>query len=154
LSNNPRASLQRVKAPQQGAKLPNVIQGAWIGRRALARSGATAWAVDTSSNEHGLGIYHEHIFFTDGQTPSNIGYGPDGPFQDTLTGYTKVGGDYDDQIMRQAVEATPVPGGYGLFSCNCQDYVNEVLANYNKISSRILGTRINKTTVPLEIEMT
>lgn len=147
------ASLQRATPPGPGAKPPNVIQRAWVGRRALARSGATAWGVDSTSNQKGLGFYHEHIFFTDGQKPSNIGFTTTGLFEDSPQGYTKVGGDYDDQIMRVAVEETDKPTDYKFLSCNCQDYVNNVLANYNKISARIFGRVVDKTTVPEEIEM-
>ena len=96
-----------------------------------------------------LGIFHEHIFFDDG---SNIGYSGDGLFDEPKSSnYTCKEQKYDDEKMKKAVEKVknepdsllfPNNGkkqygdhNYGVFVNNCQDFVTEVLSEYNKINA-------------------
>ena len=78
---------------------------------------------------------HRHIFFDDG---TNIGWGPDGFFcdEDPSDGYTMKGSNYDDDLLRKAVDNVK-PGwggrGYSGLSHNCQDFVEAVLNEYERL---------------------
>jgi len=97
-----------------------------------------------------MGAFHEHIFFEDGMSPSNIGYGDKGIFtetaQSTIDLYDCLPDHYDDVIMRQAVQKAIgtglytaenyfLPGNGGLIpglnqGPNCQNFVDRVLGEY------------------------
>ncbi|MDM2856880.1 RHS repeat-associated core domain-containing protein, partial [Citrobacter sp. Cpo071] len=96
-----------------------------------------------------LGIFHAHIFFDDG---TNIGYGGDsGVFSEPKTNdYTCNKEKYNDEIMKKAVDIVKnepdnllFPKGskqyendnYGFIVNNCQDFVSDVLDEYNNIES-------------------
>jgi hypothetical protein len=80
-------------------------------------------------------MYHKHIFFEDGLTPPNIGHmGKAGLGQDSghnENEYTHTRNSLNDPRMRQAVADVGDPGPYGLFTNNCQDYVEHVLDSYD-----------------------
>ncbi len=125
----------RARATGHGA-----IQRAYIARRPL---GGKPGSVSTAENPGNLGTYHEHLFFEDGQEPSNIGFFGDGRVRPdepaNLRFYTRLGGPmgavYDDGAMRKAVREVR-PCDYGLLSNNCQDWMSRVLARYNEIVKR------------------
>ena len=77
---------------------------------------------------------HRHIFFDDG---SNIGWGQDGfTCSETEDGYTFKRKRYDDTLLKQAVERVNPKWRQkaynGLFH-NCQDFVDAVLEEYEKL---------------------
>jgi len=85
--------------------------------------------------------FHEHIYFEDGEKPSNAGYFDDGVRQDKSSSLPHMyGPHYDDTIMRAAVDnvkgsgnwnkARTPNGGYNFFFHNCQDFVDAVLKEY------------------------
>ncbi|MGB7801899.1 RHS repeat-associated core domain-containing protein, partial [Buttiauxella sp.] len=91
-----------------------------------------------------LGLFHEHIFFDDG---TDIGYGADhGLFSEPKTNeYICKKNKYDDERMKKAVEMIenkpdnelfPNKGkqysdnNYGFILNNCQDFVSDVLNEY------------------------
>ena len=82
-------------------------------------------------------FHHRHIFFEDGGTPANIGFmGPVGLQPDTpanIGRYRTVQAGLDDAKMRTAVAANSPPGGYNLFTNNCQHWVRRVLNTYNTL---------------------
>jgi len=49
--------------------------------------------------------------------------------------YAVVRADLDDALMRRAVEEVGDPGDYTLLSNNCQAYVQNVLAVYDRLAS-------------------
>jgi len=77
---------------------------------------------------------HSHIFFDDG---SNIGWGPEGFFcEGSDDGYKYKGTDYNDDLMKKAVDR--VKGdwqntNYNGLTHNCQDFVDAVLKEYEKL---------------------
>ena len=77
---------------------------------------------------------HRHIFFDDG---TNIGWGADGFFCEKDTSdYTMKGGNYNDDLMRKAVNNVKADWSKrkynGIFH-NCQDFVDAVLDEYDKL---------------------
>jgi RHS repeat-associated protein len=81
-----------------------------------------------------LGTYnvaHEQLFFEDGLSPPNLGYGPNGLFTELMPiGYTRSSSGYDDCIMRIAVGSTPLPPSYNFFCRNCQNWAADVRGQY------------------------
>ena len=78
---------------------------------------------------------HRHIFFDDG---TNIGWGPDGFFcdEDPSKDYTMKGSNYNDDLMRKAVNNVRADWSkrdYNGLSHNCQDFVDAVLDEYDKL---------------------
>jgi hypothetical protein len=116
------------------------IQRAWTGRRQLKPLSflGKPWVVRKKDNIVNLRLFHEHIFFEDEQN-GNLGHmGKNGVGPDTDFGpeaYSKVKEGLDDERMRTAVHLMGNPGAYGLLSNNCQDYVQGVLAIYDKLSA-------------------
>ncbi len=79
-------------------------------------------------------VAHEQGFFEDG-SGDNIGFGPEGRFPENPTGmrYTYyVDKKYDDAIMREALKRVK-DGNYNLLFNNCQDWVDRLRAEYEKI---------------------
>ena len=75
-------------------------------------------------------VAHEHIFFEDGKTPSNIGFGADGLYSEFITfDYKTTIGGFNDCIMRIAVATTPVPP-YNFLCSNCQHWARDVREQY------------------------
>ena len=81
-------------------------------------------------------ISHEQLFFEDGEYPPNIGFYGDG----TLTtekdpvGYRCKSEEYNDCIMRKAVDNVgPLPK-YRLFGSNCQTWADRVREEYATLS--------------------
>jgi hypothetical protein len=107
------------------------------------------WVVRKSGNLVNMRLYHEHLFFTDGRGNNasrhpwewdNVGHmGSQGlGTDDPRNGYSTVrqGNAAEDSLMRHAVDrvvSTHIadPGRYGLFSNNCQDFVQSVLAQFD-----------------------
>ena len=81
-----------------------------------------------------LGTYnvaHEQLFFEDGLSPPNLGYGQNGLFTEPIPiGYTRSSSGYDDCIMRIAVGSTPLPPSYNFFCRNCQNWAADVRGQY------------------------
>ena len=87
---------------------------------------------------------HEQLIFEDGKTPSDIGY-----FSDSTTKtdsvwkkrrWVRVPGQYNDCIMRKAVEmVNPLPYSLlgdkrkGIRQYNCQDYADALRSKYNEL---------------------
>jgi RHS repeat-associated protein len=87
--------------------------------------------VNAALSAQNKNVAHEHLFFEDGLSPPNLGFGPGGLFIEPVPmGYTQTSGGFDDCIMRIAVLATPVPPSYGLFCENCQYWASNVRAQY------------------------
>jgi RHS repeat-associated protein len=86
-------------------------------------------------------ISHEQLFFEDGKNPSNIGFFEDGTLKEETNpvGYRCKSGEFNDCIMRKAVEEVPLrpycllgrPGKIDKF--NCQDWPSEVRKKYDKL---------------------
>ncbi|MDO5313779.1 MAG: RHS repeat-associated core domain-containing protein [bacterium] len=78
---------------------------------------------------------HRHIFFDDG---SNIGWGKEGFFcEDSDSDYTFKATNYDNDVMKKAVQNIKEEWGkrpYNGITHNCQDFVDAVLAEYEKLS--------------------
>ncbi|MCU0444498.1 MAG: hypothetical protein MUE85_06230 [Microscillaceae bacterium] len=111
-----------------------VIQRAFTGRRPLARR----FKAPGDMNNRWIkdkGIFHEHIFFEDGINPPNIGFmGKEGLGQDNdMTGYVRHLQNLDDGTMRNAVANVGDPGNYFILGNNCQRYVSNVIAEYNRL---------------------
>ncbi|MBF2022222.1 MAG: hypothetical protein IGR93_19535 [Hydrococcus sp. C42_A2020_068] len=81
-------------------------------------------------------VSHEHIFFEDGKSPADIGYGPNGKFSgENASKYHKNDGGYDDCIMRKAADAVTWPGkDYCLFGHNCQSWTAAVRKKYKELA--------------------
>jgi RHS repeat-associated protein len=86
-----------------------------------------------------LGTYnvaHEQLFFEDGLSPPNLGYGPNGLFTEPMPiGYTRSRSGYDDCIMRIAVGSTPLPPSYNFVCRNCQKWASDVRGQYAILAS-------------------
>lgn len=127
------------QGPQIQRQHEPTIQRAWTGRRQLSGLGflGKPWVVRKSGNLINMRLFHEHIFFEDGGDPSDYGHmGKSGLGTDQAHGqdeYSKVRKGLDDAKMRQAVAKMGNPGEYGLFSNNCQDYVQGVLKHYDSL---------------------
>jgi hypothetical protein len=103
--------------------------------------GGLPWLGDSSRNRlddyFHTDIAHEQLFFEDGLSPSNVGV-----FNDSWGGGLQSGENpsayhmdpthYDDQVMRQAV-ANVDPGTYSLIGNNCQNYADNLRAEYNRL---------------------
>ncbi|MEM9540401.1 MAG: DUF4157 domain-containing protein, partial [Cyanobacteria bacterium P01_E01_bin.42] len=119
------------------------IQRAYIGRRPLG--GKLSFGdITQDSWFKGLGVFHEHIFFEDGNQPPDIGFGMGdnhivGQEPDTslLGTYKKVPkyGSFDDAIMRRAVNAIKDNiGTYSILYNNCQDFVKQAIEKYEELN--------------------
>ncbi len=106
----------------------------WLGR-ASCNSGKGDDILNTE-------ISHEQLFFEDGLSPSNIGFGRKGLFTEANpTGYRCRSGSYNDCIMRKAVKNVPLrtycllgkPGPTEKF--NCQDWADEVRKEYARLAA-------------------
>ncbi len=94
---------------------------------------------------------HREIFFEDGEDkkhPESVGYGPEGVHRDAAgipynnTEYRH----YDDKLMRAAVETVVktgkwTPEKYNFFTHNCQDFVDAVIEEYNKLENNGWGRK-------------
>lgn len=91
-----------------------------------------------------LDPHHAEIFFDDGKSPGNLGYGRSGICQDEadLAEYDRRDPqDFDDGRMRRAVEIVRNTGewsgaDYDVILHNCQDFVTAVLQQYNSLVNR------------------
>ncbi|MCR5750426.1 MAG: RHS domain-containing protein, partial [Kiritimatiellae bacterium] len=115
---------------------------AWIRTRLLDVKGASLCSrVNLPGN---FDLRHREIFFEDGEVcekyPKSVGYGPNGVHEDVAgipynnTEYRH----YDDKLMRKAVEAVVKTGKwtrekYNFVTHNCQDFVEAVIKEYNKL---------------------
>ncbi len=91
-----------------------------------------------------LELAHEHIFYEDGNLPSNEGFfGDEGAFNEpgtvrpddptNLEEYWRADPKtYDDALLRQAVENVGA-GNYCLFGSNCQDWADKVREEYKRL---------------------
>ncbi|NEN91641.1 MAG: DUF4157 domain-containing protein [Okeania sp. SIO3H1] len=124
-------SLRQIQTP--------VIQRAYIARRPLG-----GWLRGIGPMSGGAvfkdkGIFHEHIFFEDGNDPANIGFmGKNGLGQDNAANYTIDNSkrNLDDAIMRQAVDGVGDPGNYNILGNNCQRYVRNVYERYLQLGGQ------------------
>ena len=97
--------------------------------------GALSCNVGSLDDQYNTEISHEHIFFEDGKSPDNIGFGPEGLFTETsFEGYRRRDGGYNDCIMRIAYKRVPT-GKYKLFGNNCQVWAQKVRDEYHKIKN-------------------
>ncbi|UYM15948.1 RHS repeat domain-containing protein [Endozoicomonas euniceicola] len=84
-----------------------------------------------------LGIFHEHGFYEDG-TGDNIGFTGSGLFDDREKADQYLCSDesYDDSTMRQAQEniADDWQDGYNMITNNCQDFMDALINEYNRIA--------------------
>ena len=85
-----------------------------------------------------LAISHEQLFFEDGQQPANIGFFDDSTLKTEINprGYHRLAGKYDDCIMRKAVNNVKVHS-YHLVGNNCQNWIADVLAEYERIKNEL-----------------
>jgi uncharacterized protein RhaS with RHS repeats len=88
-------------------------------------------------------VSHEHLFFEDGISPSNIGFSDNGRLftESSSAGYRKTKPGYNDCLMRKAYQKVNLkpysllgrPGPTNKY--NCQDWAEEVRREYWKIAS-------------------
>ena len=114
----------------------------------LAMGVTTAFAPITMLAVWGnLGMFHEHIFFDDGKSPSNLGYFDNGVRCDKVaeSEYHMYGPIYDDAIMRKAINNLIKSGqwnkkgkvnGYDLIRHNCQDFAEAARQEYERLGGR------------------
>ena len=103
-------------------------------------------AVDLAADALNVELVHEQLFFEDGGALSSIGWGTDGNGNadylknETMHGYEKRDGGYDDCIMRFAVGMVN-PDHYQMTwfgsqsKCNCQDYASALRAKYRELEN-------------------
>ena len=117
---------------------------AFIARRPLATDGSKMQTVANAFSGWNLPgdlvLNHAEIFFEDAKKPRHIGYGPRGVCEDKSPyPYRRDGrNDYDDDIMRKAVANVASNGkwsgeNYDWLLHNCQDFVSEVIDEYNRL---------------------
>lgn len=83
-------------------------------------------------------ISHEHLFFEDGQEPSNRGFGPDGVFTEPekeRDNYQRTSGHYDDTLMREAVKRAET-NDYCTLGNNCQSWAERVRTEYKGLEHK------------------
>jgi RHS repeat-associated protein len=105
----------------------------WVGSFGSCRPGSLDDALNTEAS-------HEHLFFEDGKSPSNIGYASKGLITEpNPTGYQCRSGHYNDCVMRKAVGRVR-PRPYCLLGMpgpvekyNCQDWAEEVRQEYARL---------------------
>lgn len=84
---------------------------------------------------------HEQLFFEDGESPTNLGFHEDGRVAPDESGwhYYCKSKPFNDCLMRRAVAGvTPKPYcllGIGGSKYNCQDWADEVRAEYSRLAS-------------------
>lgn len=118
--------------------------GAYFAKRPLEGKPWLGFASDNPiDNFFNTEISHEQLFFPDG---TNVGFFNDNSVRadkpSLLNTYRTSDGGYDPKIMQDAVRMT-TPQKYRLLlspKYNCQDYMDDVRANYYKI----LGRNISK----------
>jgi RHS repeat-associated protein len=84
---------------------------------------------------------HEQLFFTDGKSPSNVGFFSDGTLktEHPALGYRCPSVNYNDCVMREAVKQVGTPGPYCLLGFgpnaknNCQDWATLVKKKYSEL---------------------
>ncbi len=85
-----------------------------------------------------LGIFHEHGFYEDG-SGDNTGFAQDGLFDDSENAdeYQCSNESYDDDIIRKAADNIKDnwQDGYNVFTNNCQDYITDLLNEYERIQN-------------------
>lgn len=136
-----------VQRKARGSAGQVVVQRAYTARRPLGGklkapgSLKSRWFKDK-------GIFHEHIFFEDGETPANIGFmGKNGLGSETSdAGYTKVRLGLGDDGMRDAVDANTPPGKYNILGNNCQRWVGNVLKTYYRSQTQSTTHEESETT--------
>ncbi len=83
-----------------------------------------------------LELLHEQIFFED-EIGGNLGFFGDSLIREDdknlLNTYKTKEGGYDDLIMRQAVKNVGNRGTYNKYFNNCQDYIDDIRNEYNKL---------------------
>lgn len=117
---------------------------AYFAKRPLQRMpwmGSLSCSAGSMDDKLNTEISHEHIFFEDGKSPSNIGFGAEGLFTEkSPSGYRCNSGKYNDCVMRKAVANTP-PRSYCLLGKrgdpgaknNCQDWADQVRREYSRL---------------------
>ncbi|MDH5444765.1 MAG: DUF6531 domain-containing protein [Gammaproteobacteria bacterium] len=106
-------------------------------RRPLSFMGNYMSSGSTGTN---LGLFHEHGFYEDG-SGDNVGFGPDGvlPDNNNSSNYECSNQSYDDSTMRQAelnISANWPGDSYNFITNNCQDYIDALLDEYNRLLTR------------------
>mgnify|MGYP004663975285 CR=1 FL=1 len=101
-------------------------------------------AIDIAADSLNVALVHEQLFFEDDGDLSSIGWGKDENGNadyirnESMKGYIKQDGGYDDCIMRIAVGEVN-PDHYQLTwfgktsKCNCQDYASALRAKYQEL---------------------
>lgn len=82
-----------------------------------------------------LEFSHEHILFEG--TGDNIGFGPDGTYQEDVSAYRYRWDKecYDGSQMREALGQVTISRGYNFFTHNCQDFVEKVRSIYRQLKA-------------------
>lgn len=119
----------------------DTIQCARVGERTLGMKevpkdyAPTETAYKQLLARHDRGIYHQHIFFDDGNDPGDIGFHDNALFHEPhMEGayHWSIQG-LNDQEMRLAVHNVGDPGTYHVLGNNCQAYVTKVIKQYNNV---------------------
>ncbi len=104
----------------------------------LGPASCNSGSVDDEMNTE---VSHEHLFYEDGQIPSNIGFGNRGLFSENKpSGYRCRSEKYSDCIMRKAVDNVSLTPYSALwkrngYKYNCQDWAELVREEYRKLSA-------------------
>jgi RHS repeat-associated protein len=99
--------------------------------------------IDDSFNTE---LSHEQLFFEDNEPdlPSNLGFFNDSTVREDdtslLSGYRKMPQQYDDAIMRDAIENVEAMGDYKLFGNNCQTWAEKVREEYSRLYNNKIVT--------------
>lgn len=122
-----RQTIQPQSQEIQAEACSRPLQGSPFGFRTSGRTGLD------------LGLYHEHIFYSN---QTNTGYGSEGAFSESSrNGYQCAPEQYNGEIMQQAVanirsQPNWTASDYDVVTHNCQDFVSEVLAEYQALMAR------------------
>lgn len=122
-----RQTIQPQSQEMQAEICSRPLQGSPFGFRTSGRTGLD------------LGLYHEHIFYSN---QTNTGYGSEGAFSESSrNGYQCAPEKYNGEVMQQAVanirsQPNWTASDYDVVTHNCQDFVSEVLAEYQALMAR------------------
>ena len=145
-ANNPIANYDRdgraYFAVRKLKNCPLIVKWSWFVSNPFAKV-----AVDVAADYLNIEILHEQLFFEDsGYDLTSVGWGTDENGKEkrleneSMDGYIKRDGGYDDCIMRIAVEKVK-SDHYQLTwvgpktKCNCQDYCSALRAMYGQLKN-------------------
>jgi RHS repeat-associated protein len=89
-------------------------------------------------------LSHAEVFFDDGKEPTNLGFFDDSTVRPDRRpfGYRMNEAQYDDELMRKAVENVGTPGKYSLMHNNCQHYTKRLREEYERLKNQNAPPRL------------